>query len=52
VFALDPVWRLKLINGWDDIDLTRSHATEIADFAQSRRAMQPWLWPSPSPEAG
>jgi len=52
VFALDPVWRLKLINGWDDIDLTRSHATEIADFAQSRRAMQPWLWPSSSPEAG
>jgi 3-isopropylmalate/(R)-2-methylmalate dehydratase small subunit len=45
-FALDPVWRLKLINGWDDLDLTRSHATQIADFAQSRRAAQPWLWPS------
>jgi 3-isopropylmalate/(R)-2-methylmalate dehydratase small subunit len=59
-FQLDPVWRLKLINGWDDIDLTRSHATQIAYFAQSRRAKQPWLWPSrgssrvpvPSPEAG
>jgi 3-isopropylmalate/(R)-2-methylmalate dehydratase small subunit len=55
-FALDPVWRLKLINGWDDLDLTHSHATQIADFAQSRRATQPWLWPSrdptPSPESG
>jgi 3-isopropylmalate/(R)-2-methylmalate dehydratase small subunit len=49
-FALDPVWRLKLINGWDDIDLTRSHEAEIARFAEGRRALQPWLWPSP--EAG
>ncbi len=22
-FDLDPIWRLKLINGWDDIDMTR-----------------------------
>jgi 3-isopropylmalate/(R)-2-methylmalate dehydratase small subunit len=48
-FALDPVWRLKLINGWDDIDLTRSHQAEIARFAKARRATQPWLWPSPDP---
>ena len=45
-FALDPVWRLKLINGWDDIDLTRSHAADIARFAEKRRAGRPWLWPS------
>jgi 3-isopropylmalate/(R)-2-methylmalate dehydratase small subunit len=47
VFALDPVWRLKLINGWDDIDLTRSHHAAIAQFAQRRRAAQPWLWHGP-----
>ncbi|TVR12099.1 MAG: 3-isopropylmalate dehydratase small subunit [Salinarimonadaceae bacterium] len=46
-FELDPVWRLKLINGWDDIDLTRSHAQEIADFAKARRAASPWVWPEP-----
>jgi 3-isopropylmalate/(R)-2-methylmalate dehydratase small subunit len=44
-FDLDPVWRLKLINGWDDIDLTRAHAAEIADYAKARRAVRPWLWP-------
>lgn len=46
-FELDPVWRLKLINGWDDIDLTRSHAEEITAFAQARRAERPWVWPEP-----
>lgn len=46
-FELDPVWRLKLINGWDDIDLTRSHAGEIGAFARARRAARPWVWPEP-----
>ena len=44
-FGLDPVDRLKLVNGWDDIDLTRAHAEEIAAFTAARRAAQPWLWP-------
>ena len=44
-FELDPVWRLKLINGWDDVDLTRAHAAEIAEYAKARRAARPWLWP-------
>jgi len=44
-FALDPVWRLKLVNGWDDIDLTGAHADTIAGFAAARRAARPWLWP-------
>jgi 3-isopropylmalate/(R)-2-methylmalate dehydratase small subunit len=44
-FELDPVWRLKLINGWDDVDLTRAHAAEIATYAKARRAARPWLWP-------
>ena len=35
----------KLINGWDDIDLTAAHAVEIASFAQSRRKAAPWVWP-------
>jgi 3-isopropylmalate/(R)-2-methylmalate dehydratase small subunit len=44
-FELDPVWRLKLINGWDDIELTRAHTAEIAEYAKARRAARPWLWP-------
>ncbi|PJF08583.1 3-isopropylmalate dehydratase small subunit [Pseudorhodobacter sp. MZDSW-24AT] len=44
-FALDPVWRQKLINGWDDIDLTASHAAAITAFASRRRAHAPWVWP-------
>lgn len=44
-FELVPVWREKLINGWDDIDLTSSHGAEIAAFAQRRREASPWAWP-------
>lgn len=44
-FALDPVWREKLVNGWDDIDLTASRAGAIADFAARRRRAAPWVWP-------
>lgn len=44
-FTLDPVWRQKLINGWDDIDLTASHNPAIAAFAATRRATAPWVWP-------
>ncbi len=31
-FEVDPVWRTKLLNGWDDIDLTDSYASAIASF--------------------
>ncbi len=44
-FEIDPVWRTKLINGWDDIDLTRAHEREIRDFIAARRAARPWAWP-------
>ncbi|WP_103333234.1 3-isopropylmalate dehydratase small subunit [Pseudotabrizicola formosa] len=45
-FALDPVWRQKLINGWDDIDLTASHAAAITAFTKTRQARAPWVWPN------
>jgi 3-isopropylmalate/(R)-2-methylmalate dehydratase small subunit len=35
-FDLDPIWRLKLINGWDDIDMTASHGAAIAAFRAAR----------------
>jgi 3-isopropylmalate/(R)-2-methylmalate dehydratase small subunit len=40
-FDLDPVWRLKLINGWDDIDMTASHGPAIAAFRAARARSAP-----------
>ena len=45
-FALDPTRRVKLMNGWDDIDLTRSEAAAIAAFRGRRPA---WTWPRDRP---
>lgn len=44
-FEIDPVWRLKLINGWDDIDLTRAHGADIAAHAARWAATAPWSVP-------
>lgn len=46
-FDLDPVWQQKLINGWDDIDLTAQHADRIEDFRAARIAAHPWAVPTP-----
>lgn len=43
-FAIDPVWRTKLLNGWSDVDLTLSRAGEIAAFAQADHTRRPWAW--------
>ena len=45
-FEIDPVWRTKLLNGWDDLDLTLSHADRIAAFAARDRALRPWAAPA------
>lgn len=44
-FGVDPVWRMKLLNGWDDIDLTRSFAGAIAEFQTADRIRRPWAVP-------
>jgi 3-isopropylmalate/(R)-2-methylmalate dehydratase small subunit len=44
-FAIDPVWRTKLLNGWDDLDLTASHGREIASFAAADAVKRPWAAP-------
>ena len=41
-FGVDPVRRLQLLNGWDDMDLTMRHVADIAQFRAARRASQPW----------
>lgn len=44
-FKVDPVWRLKLLNGWDDIDLTLAQADAIAAFTARDREARPWATP-------
>lgn len=41
-FDLDPIWRLKLLNGWDDIDMTASHGPAIAMFRAARAEQAPY----------
>jgi 3-isopropylmalate/(R)-2-methylmalate dehydratase small subunit len=48
-FAIDPVRRKRLLNGWEDIDLTRSYGQEIAAFKAGDRLRRPWTWELPSP---
>ncbi|MCR0982390.1 3-isopropylmalate dehydratase small subunit [Roseomonas populi] len=43
-FAIDPVWRTKLLNGWTDLDLTLSHAPAIEAFMEADHARCPWAW--------
>ncbi|NNK78969.1 MAG: 3-isopropylmalate dehydratase small subunit [Litoreibacter sp.] len=45
-FALDESWRIKLINGWDDIDLTQQHAEAISRFKENRSQTASWAWPA------
>ena len=46
VFALDDSWATKLINGWDDIDLTHNHCAAITAFNNIRTQTAPWAWPA------
>jgi len=41
-FSIDPVWREKLLQGWDDLDLTRSRQPEIDAFVARYQAQFPW----------
>ncbi|MDQ2092931.1 3-isopropylmalate dehydratase small subunit [Rhodalgimonas zhirmunskyi] len=45
-FTLDDSWATKLINGWDDIDLTRAHGDAITAFRDTRLRTAPWAWPA------
>jgi 3-isopropylmalate/(R)-2-methylmalate dehydratase small subunit len=46
VFAVDPFQKIKLLNGWEDIDLTLSHAADIARFTSLDAARRPWAVPA------
>jgi 3-isopropylmalate/(R)-2-methylmalate dehydratase small subunit len=44
-FTIDPVWKKQLLNGWDDIDMTRSEAPAIARFTEQDERRRPWMQP-------
>ena len=44
-FAIDPVSRMRLLNGWDDIALTESYRDRIAVFKADDRLRRPWAVP-------
>lgn len=48
-FTLDPVHLQKLLNGWDDIDLTARHTDKLTTFRAARLAAHPWAMPTPPP---
>jgi 3-isopropylmalate/(R)-2-methylmalate dehydratase small subunit len=45
-FSIDPVRRMRLLNGWDDIALTESYRARIAAFKTDDRVKRPWALPS------
>jgi 3-isopropylmalate/(R)-2-methylmalate dehydratase small subunit len=42
-FAIDPVSRNQLMNGWDDIDLTESYRDKILAFRTAYRMNRTWV---------
>jgi 3-isopropylmalate/(R)-2-methylmalate dehydratase small subunit len=45
-FAIDPISRNQLLNGWDDVDLTESYRKQIAAFKAKDQTLRPWTTPS------
>ncbi|MBS0536800.1 MAG: 3-isopropylmalate dehydratase small subunit [Proteobacteria bacterium] len=41
-FAIDPVSKNQLLNGWDDVDLTESFRQKIEDYREADRQSRPW----------
>jgi len=44
-FAIDPVRRVRLLNGWDDIAMTESYREKIAAFKSKDRKERSWAVP-------
>src|SRR6267142_597758 len=47
-FTIDPVRRMRLLNGWDDIAVTESYRDRIASFKVADRSRRPWAVPRAS----
>ena len=47
-FTIDPPRRTRLLNGWDDFDVTNSFREDIGRFKAADRNARPWAIPSRS----
>jgi 3-isopropylmalate/(R)-2-methylmalate dehydratase small subunit len=48
-FTIDPVRRMRLLNGWDDIALTESYRERVLAFKAIDRIRRPWAKPVANP---
>jgi 3-isopropylmalate/(R)-2-methylmalate dehydratase small subunit len=44
-FDIRADWKKQLLNGWDDVDMTRSYAKDIEAFVTADRSARPWAQP-------
>ena len=44
-FSIDPARKTRLLNGWDELDLTAQYKDRIEAFAAKDRAERPWAVP-------
>jgi len=44
-FSINPKWKIKLLNGWDDIDLTKNRQNDIEHFRVRYQKMSTWTLP-------
>jgi len=47
-FSIDPVRKMRLLNGWDDIALTESYSDKISAFKAKDQAARSWAIPHTS----
>ena len=45
-FAIRADWKKQLLNGWDDVDMTRSYAAQIKAFNAADSQTRPWAQPA------
>ncbi len=44
-FSIRGDWKKRLVNGWDDVDLTKSFSQEIKAFVAADAVARPWAAP-------
>jgi len=45
IFSIRADWKKRLVNGWDDVDLTKSYAQNIKAFIEADAELRPWAAP-------
>jgi len=41
-FQIDSDWRIRLLNGWDDIDITRRFTEDVTAWCRRDERVRPW----------